>query len=79
MSCFVTNTFVTELNLSILHGRNLISNDIYRTVHQRLEQLKDYIRILQRYYPEKNTIPPNEVKEELFFELEKIYTMMGLD
>ncbi|OGY91709.1 MAG: hypothetical protein A3B31_02225 [Candidatus Komeilibacteria bacterium RIFCSPLOWO2_01_FULL_53_11] len=65
LSCFGSMVFVVDMYLSMEKVQELLAPDKYQEALSRLKQLKERLRELREQYPEKTTIPPDEIKQEL--------------
>lgn len=70
LSCFGSKVFVVETRLSSSKIRDMLGPDKYRDALERMERLKERLNQLKKQYPEKEDIPPNEIKEELLSQLD---------
>lgn len=65
LACFGSRVFIVETYLSSQKTEELLPPEKYQEALSRLEQLKQRLYELKQQYPEKETTPPNEIKEEL--------------
>ena len=72
LSCYGSRIFAVEAYLSSPKLEALIPPGQYQTVLARLEQLKDKLANFKQQYPEKNTIPPDSIKQELLDDLSNL-------
>ena len=70
LDCFTTRIFVIETYLEVSKNRELLSSQQYQEARRKLEELKEFHRNLLSQYPNKDTIPPDEIKRELFKRLD---------
>ncbi|MEK7072063.1 MAG: hypothetical protein AAB969_00680, partial [Patescibacteria group bacterium] len=61
----------TYLNIESAKAEIGSDRDYQKTLG-RLEELKEKIDLLKEQYPTQDTIPPDEIKEELFESLKNI-------
>lgn len=73
LDCFISRLFALETYLSIESAKEEMGSEKdYQRILGRLEELKEKIDILKEQYPTQDTIPPDEIKEELFQDLKNI-------
>src|SRR3989344_5336884 len=65
LSCFGSRVFVIETYLSSNRVRELLASEKYQEALSRLERLKERLHELRERYPEKEPVPPDEIKQEL--------------
>lgn len=70
LSCFRSSIFVVETYLSSPKVEALLSPEAYRRALQQMEELKGQVQALEELYPDKATVPPEEVKRELLSKLD---------
>ena len=67
LDCFTSRIFQIETYLEISKERNEgLSEEQYQSAKLKLEELKEFHRALLKQYPNKDTVPPDDVKAELF-------------
>jgi len=64
MDCFGSSIFVVETYLGSNKGITELGNK-FTKINQNLEKLKERYFELKKLYPDKNNIPPDEIKQEL--------------
>lgn len=69
-ACFGSSVFVVETYLFSPKVEASLSPEQYQLALKRLEDLKERLYELKQQYPEKETMPPEDVKKELLFELD---------
>lgn len=73
LDCFIDRLFPIETYLNIkTTAEEFGSAEEYQSALSRLEELKDIVLNLKEQYPNQDTIPPDDVKEELFTSLKNI-------
>jgi hypothetical protein len=72
LSCFGSRVFVVETLLSSPKVEELLPVEKYQEALSKLELVKERLYQLKQIYPDKETVPPEEVKEELLQSLEII-------
>jgi hypothetical protein len=65
LSCFGSSVFVVETYLSSKKVEELLPPEKYQIAISRIEKLKERLSELQEQYPDKETVPPDEIKQEL--------------
>ena len=70
LECFGSRIFQMELYLGLKNTRADLSTEKYREAEIKLEQLKECHATLQEHFPNKDTIPPDDIKKELFNKLD---------
>ena len=70
LSCFGSKVFVVETHLNSPKLQELVSSEKFQAAVIKLEQLKEKLFELQQQYPDRETMPPDEIKEELLSELD---------
>ena len=70
LSCFGSRVFLIETYLSSKKLEILLPVEQYQGILAKLERLKDRLSELKKQYPDKNTIPSDEIKQELLAALE---------
>lgn len=71
-ACFGSRVFQAETYLSIKPVREELGQDKYKEARGKLEDLKTQLQKLKEEYPEANTIPPEETREEFIKKLKEI-------
>lgn len=66
LDCFTTRIFVIETHLDSRKTREELSPDQHQEAERKIQELKEFHRGLLDKYPNKDTIPPDDVKQELF-------------
>lgn len=69
MACFSSSVFVVETYLGISTMKAFLTPEQLKRADGKLESLKQEVWNLKQQYPEKNTTPPGETKNDL---LEKL-------
>ena len=73
LDCFISRLFPIETYLSLRNAKAEVGSDEkYQDISIRLEDLKEKVADLKEQYPDKNTIPPEEAKKELFENLRNL-------
>ena len=70
LSCFGSRVFVIETYLSSKKVEELLTPEKYREVLSKLETLKNRLHALKEQYPNKETVPPEDIKQELLDSLD---------
>jgi hypothetical protein len=70
LSCFGSRVFAVETYLSSPKTKALISPEKYELAEKRMEDLKQELYDLKQEYPDKDTVPPEEIQQELLRELD---------
>lgn len=70
VACFVGNLDPLDMYLSLAKKRGQISQEEYERLNQKIENLKSKAFLLREQYPDKETIPPDTVKQELLKEFD---------
>ncbi|MEK7583619.1 MAG: hypothetical protein AAB490_00090 [Patescibacteria group bacterium] len=70
LSCFGSMVFVVDMYLSMEKVQELLSPEKHQEALSRLEKLKEHLHELRKRYPEKETVPPDEIKQELLDSLD---------
>ncbi len=70
LACFGSSVFVVETYLFSPKVRALLSSEEYSRAEKNIENLKLRLFELKKIYPDKNTIPPDEIKQELLDKLD---------
>ena len=65
LACFGSRVFVIETYLDGKRAEEQLRFEKYKVVEKKLEALKQRVFDLKQQYPDKNTIPPDEIKKEL--------------
>lgn len=65
LACFESRIFVIETYLSGIKAKNELGFEKYKIVEDKIEKLKQIVFDLKQQYSNKNTTPPDEVKQEL--------------
>lgn len=65
LSCFGNSIFVIEIELFNPELEALLPPEKYQIAMQRLEELKQRHHKLKQQYPDRETMPPEEIKQEL--------------
>ncbi|MFA5358224.1 MAG: hypothetical protein WC310_00165 [Patescibacteria group bacterium] len=65
MACFGTRVFIIETYLSSKEVKNEVGIAKYTAIIKRLEDLKQRLYELKEQYPSQDTVPPNNIKQEL--------------
>ncbi len=66
LSCFKSIIFQCELYLGVKRVVNELGEKKYNLVMEKIKNLKQRVHDLEDQYPEKENIPPDEIKKELF-------------
>ena len=70
LSCFGSSIFQIEAYLVSPKVRMLLDPDECDLAEKRLEELKEQLHELKEKYPDKETVPPEEIKQELLGKLD---------
>lgn len=70
LSCFGSSIFVVETYLSSPKIKELLSLEKYEQADKRIEGLKERVYGLKELYPDKQTIVPEDIKQELLDRLD---------
>lgn len=70
LACFINPVDAIETYLSSSRVAVLLSSEQYQRASERLEDLEREVYNLKEQYPERKTIPPDEIKKELLDELD---------
>lgn len=62
LSCFGSSVFVVETYLSSPKVKALLSPEQYTLAEERMEKLKEKLYELKGQYPDKENIPPDDIK-----------------
>ena len=65
LSCFGSRAFIVETYLSSPKVEKLLSSEDYQSALGRMEKLKERLSGLREQYPNKETVPPENIKQEL--------------
>ena len=65
LECFGSRIFVIETLLYGKRSETELGAEKYNVAIKKLEALKEKHYDLKQQYPDKNTIPPDEIKQEL--------------
>ncbi|MDO8582304.1 MAG: hypothetical protein Q7S16_05540 [bacterium] len=65
LACFGSRVFAIETYLFGKKVEDELGSEKYNAVLQKLEALKQKLYDLKQQYPDKHTIPPDEIKQEL--------------
>lgn len=65
LSCFGSRVFVIETYLSSSKVKALLTQEQYARAEKRMEDLKERLHELRERYPNKEKIPPEDIKQEL--------------
>lgn len=66
LDCFTSRIFQIETYLDLKNTRESLTPEQYQKAQRMLEELKEFHRNLLDQYPSKDTIPPDDIKQELF-------------
>jgi hypothetical protein len=69
LSCFGSRVFQVEAYLGLRKVKASFSPENYQKALVRMETLKERLHELKDQYPDKATVPPDEIKEELLADL----------
>lgn len=69
LSCFKSSIFVVETYFDSQKIKELLLTDDYSEAKERLEKLKERVFQLEEKYPIKNSLPPEEIRQELLNKL----------
>ena len=70
LSCFGSSVFQVETYLASSKVVALLPPDKYGLAEKRMEELKEKLHRLKEQYPDKETVPPENIKQELISELD---------
>lgn len=70
LACFGSRLFVIETWLDLRSTREMIPAEQYSAAQQKLEELKTRLFDLKERFPEKENVPPEEIKHELITALD---------
>ena len=70
LSCFGSSVFQVETYLGSPKLKALLSAEEYAKAEKRIEELKEMLYELRERYPSKETIPPEDIKQELLGKLD---------
>lgn len=70
LACFTSSIFQIECYLSTRGALSELGAERHKVVDQKLESLKKRCWDLKKLYPDRDTIPPNDIKKELFILLD---------
>jgi len=70
LSCFGSRIFIVETYLNGKEVEDSLSAETYQRALSRLEELKEKLFELKKQYPEKEAVPPDEIKSELLKSLD---------
>lgn len=70
LACFGSSVFVVETYLSSPKLKVLLTPERDSLAEKRIEELKEKLYDLKQKYPDKETVPPEEVRKELLAELD---------
>lgn len=62
LACFGSRVFAIEI---MVEAKDEIGSEKYNTIQEKLEILKQKLFDLKQQYPDKNTVSPDEIKQEL--------------
>ena len=65
LACFGGRLDAIETYLSSEKAKNEFETEEYNAVQEKLETLKRRVNNLKQQYPNRNTVPPDEIKQEL--------------
>lgn len=65
LSCFGSVIFRIEIYLHMRMTKKLLPEEKHQQAQLKLGQLKERLHKLKKQYPEKETVPPDEIKQEL--------------
>jgi hypothetical protein len=65
LNCFGSKVFQVETYLSSPKVEELLSQEAYQRALSNAEALKERLHELKEQYPDKATVPPDEIKQEL--------------
>lgn len=73
LDCFIDRLFPIETYLNMPSAQTEIGNaEQHQDILNKLEELKEKVNVLKEQYPNQDTIPPDNIKEELFNSLRNI-------
>jgi len=70
LACFGSSAFVVETYLSSPRVKELLSPEQYTRAEERMEELKERLYELKERYPNKENVPPENIKQELLSKLD---------
>lgn len=70
LACFAGHMDVVDTYLSLSKQTGLLSPDEYKKLDDKIENLKLKVFLLRKEYPDKDTIPPEDIKQELLKSLD---------
>ncbi|MDP3792446.1 MAG: hypothetical protein Q8Q89_01825 [bacterium] len=70
LDCFTSRIFQIEVYLDLKNTRESLTPQQYQEAERKLQELKKFHRSLLDQYPNKETVPPDEIKLELFRRLD---------
>ncbi|MBI2065045.1 MAG: hypothetical protein HYT62_03280 [Candidatus Yanofskybacteria bacterium] len=70
LECFGSRIFQIETYLDMNSTRTDLSEEQYGQAEAKLAELKELHAQFKQQYPDRDTIPPEEVKQELFRKLD---------
>jgi len=79
LSCFGSRVFVIETYLSSKKVEELLLPEKHQKALSKLEALKEQLRTLKKRYPSKDTIPPEDIKQDLLNDLDVLKWMERLN
>ncbi|MDD3102033.1 MAG: hypothetical protein PHE59_02720 [Patescibacteria group bacterium] len=65
LACFTSRVFAIEIMMSDKKVEDELGLEKYNTAQEKLEILKQKLFDLKQQYPDRNTVPPDEIKQEL--------------
>lgn len=65
LSCFGSQVFVIETYLTTEKAEQELGVEKFKDIEVKLEGLKSRLLELKKIYPKKDTIPPDQIKDEL--------------
>lgn len=73
LDCFIDRLFPIETYLNMKSApADIGTSEQHQDILNRLEELKERVTVLKEQYPNQDTIPPDDIKEELFNSLKNI-------
>ncbi len=70
LSCFGSRVFIIETYLDMKKVKELIAPEKHQEALLKLESLKERLHELKQKYPNKETVPPENIKQELLDSLD---------
>lgn len=65
LACFAGHLDALDAYLSLADNKGQFSSEEYKKLSGKIEKLKEQVHSLRPLYPDKNTIPPEALQEEL--------------